>query len=166
MYLPSVKEVEAIKADVVRYAFQVSKVEKKERLKKPPPPFTTSSLQQEASRKLGFTARKTMLLAQQLYEGINLGKEGVVGLITYIRTDATRISAEAHTAARSYIEKEFGDKYLPEKQYRLLPERAQEAHEAIRPTAVSRTPQIVSSYLTKDQYRLYKLIWSVFWPAG
>ncbi|HHU29506.1 MAG: type I DNA topoisomerase [Bacillota bacterium] len=159
----SVKEVEAIKADVVRYAFQVSKVEKKERLKKPPPPFTTSSLQQEASRKLGFTARKTMLLAQQLYEGINLGKEGVVGLITYIRTDATRISAEAHTAARSYIEKEFGDKYLPEKQYRFAAGKsAQEAHEAIRPTAVLRTPQIVSSYLTKDQYRLYKLIWERF----
>ena len=140
--------------------FIVADVKKQERRRRPAPPFTTSSLQQEASRKLGFTARKTMVVAQQLYEGLDLGQEGVVGLITYIRTDSTRISQAAQAEVRTYLAAEFGNLFVPDKPPLYAAKKgAQEAHEAIRPTAVLRLPERVMSLLSRDQYRLYKLIW-------
>ena len=157
------EEVERILADLQGHDFIVTDVQKRERKRRPAPPFTTSSLQQEASRKLGFTTRKTMSVAQQLYEGLNIGKAGVVGLVTYIRTDATRVSQEALTAVRAYIGDTFGKQYLPEKpQVYAAKKGAQEAHEAIRPTSVGYTPAQVKEFLTRDQYRLYKLIWERF----
>jgi len=159
----SKEEVEEVLAGLKTQEFYVDDTKKRERKRNPAPPFTTSSLQQEASRKLGFTTRKTMSVAQELYEGIKLGKEGVVGLITYIRTDATRISQNAQNEARQYIEQEYGKKYLPAKPPVYTAKKgAQEAHEAIRPTAVERIPEKVKSYLTRDQYRLYRLIWERF----
>ncbi|MBT9167595.1 MAG: DNA topoisomerase 1 [Syntrophomonadaceae bacterium] len=140
--------------------FVVADVKKQERRRRPAPPFITSSLQQEASRKLGFTARKTMVVAQQLYEGLDLGQEGVVGLITYIRTDSTRISQMAQAEVRTYLAAEFGNSFVPDKPPLYAAKKgAQEAHEAIRPTAVLRLPERVKSFLSRDQYRLYKLIW-------
>lgn len=144
---------------------KVIQVRKKNRKRNPYAPFTTSSLQQEAARKLGFTARKTMQIAQQLYEGIDLGKAGggTVGLITYIRTDSTRLSATAAEEAREYIRSHFGDDYLPAKP-RVFPGRKniQDAHEAIRPTEADRDPQTVKERLSRDQMRLYRLIWERF----
>lgn len=143
--------------------FTVSKVEKKARKKNPTPPFITSSLQQEAARKLGFSAKKTMMLAQRLYEGIDFGDEGPVGLITYMRTDSTHIADEAITELRDYIAKKYGDDYLPKtaKKYKVS-KSAQEAHEAIRPTSMEHTPEKAKSLLERDQYRLYDLIWKRF----
>jgi DNA topoisomerase-1 len=143
--------------------FTVSKIEKKKKKRSPAPPFITSTLQQEASRKLKFTANKTMLIAQQLYEGLELGEEGSVGLITYMRTDSVRVASEAQQETREFIIKEFGEEYVPSK----LPvykskKSAQEAHEAIRPTSVFRIPKSVKEYLTRDQYNLYRLIWNRF----
>lgn len=143
--------------------FEVTSVVKKERKRNPAPSFTTSSLQQEAARKLNFRARKTMMLAQQLYEGLNVGKEGIVGLITYMRTDSTRISDTAKKDAHSYIETEYGKEYLttstgPVKQST----KSQDAHEAIRPTSVLRSPNQLKSILSKDLFKLYKLIWERF----
>ncbi len=127
------------------------------------PPFTTSYLQQAASSKLGFTAKRTMLIAQQLYEGVEIGSEGAVGLVTYIRTDSTRVSDEALNAVREHIVKEYGEEYLPEKpNYYKKSKKAQDAHEAIRPTYIDHTPKSLKSALSKDQYRLYKLIYSRF----
>ncbi|MBS4030619.1 MAG: type I DNA topoisomerase [Clostridiales bacterium] len=156
-------ELDEVLAGIDGQDFIVTSVKKKERRRNPSPPFTTSSLQQEASRKLGFAARKTMMVAQQLYEGLQLGKEGVVGLITYIRTDAMRVSEQAQDEARTYIENQFGKKYLPQKPpvYRSK-KGAQEAHEAIRPTSVPRSPDQVKIYLSRDQNRLYRLIWDRF----
>lgn len=144
-------------------AYRVVKVQRRERLRHPAPPFTTSTLQQEASRRLGFPARKTMSLAQQLYEGLDISGEGTVGLITYLRTDATRVSEEAQAEARAYIERAFGKEYRPEtpRHYKSR-EGAQGAHEAIRPTSILRDPETVKKDLTRDQYRLYKLIWERF----
>ena len=157
------EETAGILEAVKKHDFIVAEVAKKERKRKPAPPFTTSSLQQEASRKLGFTTRKTMLIAQQLYEGLNIGKEGVVGLITYIRTDATRISTGAQSEARAYIESAFGKTYVPDVPPVYAAKKgAQEAHEAIRPTSVIRTPKDLKEFLTRDQLRLYKLIWERF----
>ncbi|AZR72361.1 DNA topoisomerase I [Anoxybacter fermentans] len=142
--------------------FIVEEVKEMERKRNPYPPFTTSSLQQAASNFLGFSTKKTMFVAQQLYEGLDL-PQGTVGLITYIRTDSTRISDEAQVAARKYIEKKFGSKYLPEKKrYYRAREGAQDAHEAIRPTDVFLEPDSIQKYLTPDQYKLYKLIWERF----
>ena len=143
--------------------WNVTKVTKRKRRRNPAPPFTTSTLQQEAARKLNFTAKKTMRFAQQLYEGLDVGTEGTVGLITYIRTDATRVAEEAVQQTRSFIEAEFGSDFVPEKAptYKKK-EGAQEAHEAIRPTSVLRTPGSIKEYLKRDQYRLYKLIWDRF----
>lgn len=143
--------------------FVVGKVTRRERRRRPAPPFTTSTMQQEASRRLGFTARRTMSIAQQLYEGLDVGDEGTVGLITYLRTDATRVSAEAQNEAREYIESTFGKAYRPEKptQYQTR-EGAQAAHEAIRPTSAMRTPERMKKYLSRDQLRLYRLIWERF----
>jgi DNA topoisomerase-1 len=144
-------------------SFNVSKVTKRERKRNPAPPFTTSTLQQEASRKLNFPVKKTMRVAQQLYEGLDMGKEGVTGLITYMRTDSTKISDTAQTAARDYITEAVGSEYVPQKPptYKISP-RAQEAHEAIRPTEITRTPKQIKDHLSRDQYRLYKLIWERF----
>lgn len=144
--------------------FIVSKVQKKERRRSPADPFTTSSLQQEANRKLNYKTRKTMMLAQQLYEGIKLGKgEGTVGLITYMRTDSKRISAGAKADAAQFITDEYGDEYSSHRTKKLKnQEGAQDAHEAIRPSSVFRTPDSVKEYLSRDQFRLYNLIWSRF----
>ena len=143
--------------------FKVTKVTKKERRRNPAAPFTTSSLQQDASNRLNFRTRKTMMVAQQLYEGVSLGRSGSVGLITYMRTDSTRISASAQNEAYEFIEKEFGKEYcLATKRAVKNAEGAQDAHEAIRPSSVLRTPDSIASYLTKDQLKLYTLIWSRF----
>ncbi|MDO9228983.1 MAG: type I DNA topoisomerase [Syntrophales bacterium] len=143
--------------------FTVSSVEKKEVKRQPPAPFTTSKLQQEASRWLHFSAKKTMMTAQKLYEGIELGAEGSVGLITYMRTDSVRIAAEALNEAREYIHSQYDAPYLPPKaRVFKVSGSAQDAHEAIRPTAVRRSPQQIKAFLTPDQFRLYQLIWNRF----
>ena len=145
--------------------FAITKVTKKERKRFPAAPFTTSSLQQEANRRLNFKTRKTMMIAQQLYEGINLGKEGTVGLITYMRTDSTRISSVAKHEAATFLHesKELGEPYAATKLHKTKnPEGAQDAHEAIRPSAVVRTPESLKEILSRDQFRLYQLIWSRF----
>ncbi|MCX7793575.1 MAG: type I DNA topoisomerase [Thermodesulfovibrionales bacterium] len=137
--------------------------ERKKRKRNPPPPFITSTLQQEAAKRLGFTAKKTMLIAQQLYEGIEIPDEGSIGLITYMRTDSVRVSPEAQQWARKYIEENFGKDYLPpEPPHYKSKKGAQEAHEAIRPTYVEKTPEKVKKFLSKDHYALYKLIWDRF----
>ncbi|MGF9765531.1 type I DNA topoisomerase [Bacillus albus] len=144
-------------------AFSVENVARKERRRNPALPFTTSSLQQEAARKLNMRAKKTMMLAQQLYEGIDLGKQGTVGLITYMRTDSTRISETAQTEARTFITEAFGTEYIgTEKKKETKKSNAQDAHEAIRPTSVMRKPEELKSFLSRDQLRLYKLIWERF----
>lgn len=143
--------------------FQVTAVKKKEKRRNPAFPFTTSSLQQEASRKLGFTVRRTMAVAQQLYEGLDLGEAGHTGLVTYIRTDSTRIAAEAEESAMRYIQEQYGQEFVPaEKREAEKKAGEQGAHEAIRPTEVTRTPDSVKQYLSTDQYKLYKLIWERF----
>ncbi|WP_282801058.1 type I DNA topoisomerase [Secundilactobacillus kimchicus] len=143
--------------------FDITKVIRKERKRQPQPPFTTSSMQQDANRKLNFRTRKTMMAAQQLYEGINIGKAGSQGLITYMRTDSTRISTIAKHEASSFIHEKYGAEYAATKPIKgKLPEGAQDAHEAIRPTSVYRTPAEMKQYLTNDQYKLYSLIWNRF----
>jgi DNA topoisomerase I len=144
-------------------SWKVASVETKERRRHPAPPFITSRLQQEASRKLGFNPRRTMSIAQKLYEGVDLGEEGAVGLITYMRTDSTRISADALTEVRAYIGEKYGATYLPESAnfYRSKKD-AQDAHEAIRPTLLECTPERVAPYLQRDELALYTLIWNRF----
>lgn len=144
--------------------FTVDKVNKRERKRNPALPFTTSSIQQEAARKLNFRARKTMMVAQQLYEGIDLGKKagGITGLITYMRTDSTRISETAKTEAYNHIEEKHGKEFIGPKKATKQKEGAQDAHEAIRPTSVSRDPKSLKPVLSNDQYKLYKLIWERF----
>ena len=156
-------EAKAAKKRILNADFTVSQCKLGEKLKRPQPPFTTSSLQQEASRKLNFSTAKTMQVVQQLYEGIDLGKAGTVGLVTYIRTDSVRVSEEAVAAARGFIQTQFGDEYCPEKpnQYKGR-KNAQDAHEAIRPTYVDHTPDSVKAYLTKEQFNLYRLIYTRF----
>lgn len=153
-------EAEKIERDLRNANYIVKESNKKERRRRPIPPFTTSSLQQEAFKKLNFTTKKTMMLAQQLYEGLNLGKEGSVGLITYMRTDSVRFSETAILDIRNYIESEFGSAYLPEKPNVFSSKKnAQDAHEAIRPTSITRSPDSIEAYLTKDQLKLYSIIW-------
>ena len=149
-------------ADLVGVSYTVSAVEKKASKRNPPPPFTTSSLQQDANNRLGFSAKQTMRLAQQLYEGVELGSEGSVGLITYMRTDAVNLSTKFLTDAHAVIAEEFGDKYNLDKPrvYTNKSKNAQEAHEAIRPTEARRTPAVVEPFLEKNQFKLYELIWS------
>ncbi len=144
--------------------YEVQKIQVQERRRNPAPPFITSTLQQEASRKLGFTTKKTMATAQQLYEGLEVGKKGEpVGLITYMRTDTATISTLAREEAAKYISSEFGKEYLPEKPRKFAAGKgAQGAHEAIRPTSVLRKPEGIKGFLNRDQYRLYKLIWERF----
>jgi DNA topoisomerase I len=161
--LNSEAEVDKILKQMNGNKFVVQSVTKKERKRNPAPPFTTSSLQQEAARKLNFRAKKTMMLAQQLYEGIELGKEGTVGLITYMRTDSTRISEVAQTEANLYIESTFGKEYLLETLRKEKKQtNSQDAHEAVRPTSTLRDPQSMKEFLSRDQLRLYKLIWERF----
>ncbi|MEF3304804.1 type I DNA topoisomerase [Paenibacillus sp. GYB003] len=157
-------DVQDILKRIEKSPFVVSDVKEKERQRNPAPPFITSSLQQEAARKLNFRAAKTMQIAQQLYEGIDLGKEGTVGLITYMRTDSTRISPVAQEEAKQYIVEAFGPDYYPEvpRVYLKKNANAQDAHEGIRPTAVGKTPEELKPYLSRDQHRLYKLIWERF----
>lgn len=147
-----------------RSQFIVDSVKRGTRQRKPSAPFTTSTLQQEASRRLGFNAGRTMRVAQQLYEGIDIGDEGTTGLITYMRTDSTTVSEQAQAEARTYIAERFGDTFHPEKApvYKTKSKGAQEAHEAIRPTGITRLPDALKEFLSRDQYRLYKLIWERF----
>ncbi|MDF2724623.1 MAG: topoisomerase [Paenibacillus sp.] len=162
--LGNASEVESIMQRIQSAEFVVQDVKERERQRNPAPPFITSSMQQEAARKLNFRAAKTMQIAQQLYEGIDLGKEGTVGLITYMRTDSTRISPVAQEEAKAYIESAYGANYYPEtpRVYLKKNANAQDAHEGIRPTAVSKTPDELKSFLSRDQFRLYKLVWERF----
>lgn len=163
--IESEKEMEKILDMLNGSSYQVLKVLRKDKKKNPNPPYTTSSLQQDASRKMGFSAKKTMRFAQQLYEGVDLGKAngGTIGLITYIRTDSTRISSQAQNEAKTFIEDKYGKEFLPEKtRIYASKKNAQDAHEAIRPTYVDKTPELLKDTLTKDQYKLYKLIWTRF----
>jgi len=154
----------AVVDDLEGAAYVVSKVQKGERVRRPAPPFTTSTLQQEASRRLGFTAKRTMAVAQSLYEGVDIGAGGPVGLITYMRTDSVQVSAVAQAEARDYIGERFGRGFLPPQPpvYRTRAKGAQEAHEAIRPTSVRREPGALKDVLSRDQLRLYELIWKRF----
>ena len=153
----------ALVGDVKDATFTVADVQQKKRNDRSPAPFTTSLMQQQASTRLRFSARKTMAIAQQLYEGINIGDEGSVGLITYMRTDSFRVAQEALDEVRSHIRSSYGDPYVPEKPiFRAARKGAQEAHEAIRPTGVARTPDALHSYLSSDQAKLYRLIWERF----
>lgn len=157
------QEAQKIVSDLNDSEYVVSDVKKGTRSKQPAPPFITSTLQQEASRKLGFTGQRTMRIAQQLYEGVDLPGIGTTGLITYMRTDSLRISEEARSAAADFISSKFGKEYLPPKpRYFKTKNGAQDAHEAIRPTAVTYTPDFVKDSLTTEQYKLYKLIWERF----
>lgn len=157
------QETNALLADFSKQELTVAAVKKSERRRKPAAPFTTSSLQQDAARKLGFTSRKTMMLAQQLYEGIELGRHGATGLITYMRTDSTRLSDLAQNEARTYISEQFGEEYIPAKpNVYAAGKKAQDAHEAIRPTDVNLTPDALEKFLSKDQWKLYTLIWQRF----
>lgn len=142
--------------------YKVAQIVKKERKRKPFAPFTTSSLQQDAANKLGFTTKKTMMVAQQLYEGVEIKGNGTQGLVTYIRTDSVRISEEARFAAKEYIAENFGEKYLGNNFFSNKKKDIQDAHEAIRPSRVSMDPDMIKESLTKDQYNLYKLIWTRF----
>ncbi|TQS75570.1 type I DNA topoisomerase [Ornithinibacillus gellani] len=162
--LESEADVKEILNELKSKEFTIDKVNKRERKRNPALPFITSSLQQEAARKLNFRAKKTMMLAQQLYEGIDLGKKagGITGLITYMRTDSTRISDVARQEAAEYIENAYGKEYLGTKRVTKKKEGAQDAHEAIRPTSVMREPSSLKTVLSRDQLRLYKLIWERF----
>ena len=156
-------ETKTLTDDLAQRSFSVQEVKRSERRKKAAPPFTTSSLQQDAARKLGFTSGRTMMVAQQLYEGIVLGRHGATGLITYMRTDSTRISNLAVDEARSFLSEEYGKEYVPPRpNVYAMGKKAQDAHEAIRPTSILRTPAEVESYLNRDQLRLYTLIWQRF----
>ena len=159
----SQQEVDGIRAQLQDTPFAVSNVKRTDKRRSPSPPFTTSTMQQEASRKLGFAARRTMKTAQELYEGVEVEGIGAVGLITYMRTDSLRISEDARREGNNYIRERYGDQYLPEKpRYFKSRSNAQDAHEAIRPSMPDLTPDRVKGSLTSDQYRLYKLIWERF----
>ena len=162
--LKNEQEVKKILNRLTDNKFKIDKVNKRERRRNPARPFITSTLQQEAARKLNFRARKTMMIAQQLYEGIDLGKKtgGITGLITYMRTDSTRISESARNEAVAYIEEKFGKNYIGGSQKRKQQEGAQDAHEAIRPTSVLREPSALKGILSNDQLKLYKLIYDRF----
>jgi len=156
-------EMERLMADLPREGYLVVSVKKKEKKRLPAPPFTTSTLQQEASRKLGFSSRRTMAVAQQLYEGLDLGAAGTTGLVTYIRTDSTRVAQEAAAEAEQYIKEKYGATFA-QAEHRREGKKVgvQGAHEAIRPTSVWREPEAIKAHLTRDQYRLYRLIWERF----
>jgi DNA topoisomerase-1 len=162
--LPDKEAVDEVVSELNVAKWSVRSVEKKERKRNPGAPYTTSKLQQDASARLGFNVRRTMGVAQRLYEGVEIGNDGTVGLITYMRTDSTRVSADAISDVRGYISK-FGPQYLPARPNEYVGKKqaqAQDAHEAIRPTNVDYTPQSIRRYLSDEQYRLYKLIWQRF----
>jgi DNA topoisomerase I len=175
-FTAGLREIDGVKAEIgngemaqslrerlERSSYRVLDVEKKTRRRKPTAPFTTSTLQQDASRRLGFSAKKTMMVAQQLYEGVEIEGEGLVGLITYMRTDSVRVSQEAQTQAQEYVRSAHGGDYLPETPNVYKSKgRAQEAHEAVRPTQITLDPERVKASLTKDQARLYDLVWKRF----
>ena len=162
--LPNEETVKPILIDMETAAYTVTRVKRGERRRKPAAPFTTSTMQQEASRKLGYTAKRTMALAQGLYEGQDVGNGGATGLITYMRTDSTNVSSLAQTEARQYIQGKYGADFLPSEppMYKTRSANAQEAHEAIRPTSVMREPESVKEYLEPAMYKLYRLIWQRF----
>jgi DNA topoisomerase-1 len=155
-------EAEKIIKDLEGAEFKVASLDKKELIRKPLGPFTTSTLQQDAARKLGFSAKQTMMLAQQLYEGIELGEDGSVGLITYMRTDSVNLSEESLVKAKGLIISMFGENYLEQRRFKTKSKSAQEAHEAVRPTEPERLPESVRSHLTPQQFKLYNLIWKRF----
>jgi DNA topoisomerase-1 len=161
--LPNQEATDRLIATLADAPYTVKSVQTREKRRNPVPPFITSTLQQEASRKLRFSVKRTMMLAQRLYEGIALGKEGPVGLITYMRTDSTRVADEALQEARAFITEKYGQQYIPESAnvYRSKKD-AQDAHEAIRPTAVDRTPESLEKFLAEDEMKLYRLIWMRF----
>jgi DNA topoisomerase I len=162
--LDSEETVSPIIEEMEKAAYEISRIKRGERRRNPSPPFTTSTLQQEASRRLGYTARRTMALAQQLYEGIDIGEGGSIGLITYMRTDSTNIAESAQAEARQFIGERYGQGFLPPEppQYKTKSRGAQEAHEAVRPTSVVRQPESIKEFLNRDQFRLYQLIWQRF----
>ena len=161
--LNSKEEADRILARLENAEFKVANIKKSTRKKQPAPPFTTSTLQQEASRKLSFNARRTMKAAQELYEGVDVEGHGAVGLITYMRTDSLRISDEAKAAAAALIEERYGKEYVPAKPREYKTKKGtQDAHEAVRPSTIDLTPDLVKDSLTSDQYKLYKLIWERF----
>lgn len=164
MTISNREEMDQILESLKKEKYQVLDVKKGERVKKAPLPFTTSTLQQEASKALNFSTQKTMRLAQQLYEGVDIKGQGTVGLITYLRTDSIRISEEADTAARAYIQEAYGEKYTSDKEGNAKKSNAkiQDAHEAIRPSDITRTPVMIKESLSRDQFRLYQLIWKRF----
>jgi len=161
--IPNGEEAEKIRAFIEKADWLVRSVDRKERRRNAAPPFTTSKLQQDSARKLRFSVKRSMMIAQRLYEGVELGEEGLVGLITYMRTDSTRVSNEALTEVRELIGKEYGPQYLPEQPNTFKSKKgAQEAHEAIRPTLAGRHPDSIKQYLKEDEYKVYKLIWQRF----
>ena len=161
--LPSGSATTAVTDQLNRAAWSVVSVERKERKRKPTAPYTTSKLQQDASGRLGFNVRRTMGVAQRLYEGVEIGAEGTVGLITYMRTDSTRTSDDSIQEARTYVQEKFGATHLPDAPLDYKGKKdAQDAHEAIRPTHVEYTPEFLAPYLSDEQARLYKLIWTKF----
>ena len=161
--IKSKKELKEIKETLRRADYKVTEVKKSERTKKAPLPFTTSTLQQEASKALNFSTQKTMRLAQQLYEGIDIKGNGTVGIITYLRTDSTRVSDEAESMAKEYITENYGEEYAADNvTEKKNTQKIQDAHEAIRPTDISRTPAEIKDSLSRDQFRLYQLIWKRF----
>ncbi|HIT66517.1 MAG TPA: type I DNA topoisomerase [Candidatus Merdisoma merdipullorum] len=163
MALKSKEEVDGVLKELEGVSWQISEVKKGERVKKAPLPFTTSTLQQEASKNLNFSTQKTMSVAQQLYEGIDIKGNGTVGIITYLRTDSTRVSEEAERSARDYISSTYGENYTSKGQgAKASGKKIQDAHEAIRPTDLARTPAMLKDSLTREQFRLYQLIWKRF----
>lgn len=156
--------VESYIRELEKASYVISKIKKGERRRKPSPPFMTSTLQQESSRKLGYTARRTMMFAQQLYEGLDVGEGGTAGLITYMRTDSTNVAEVAQKEARQYIEEVYGKQFMPPTApvYQTKSASAQEAHEAIRPTSVMRVPEKIKPYLSPEQFKVYQLIWQRF----
>ncbi len=162
--LDSEATVKPLLADMETGQYHIARIKRGERRRNPSPPFITSTLQQEASKRLGYTAKRTMALAQQLYEGIDVGEGGSVGLITYMRTDSTNVAEQAQAEARTFIQARYGEGFLPKEapQYKTKAKGAQEAHEAIRPTSVMRQPGSIQEYLSRDQFRLYQLVWQRF----
>jgi len=161
--IPNQEEAHRVLRELQAAAYRVAEVRRRDLQRHPSPPFITSTLQQEANRRLGYSASRTMSLAQQLYEGLDVGEEGTVGLITYMRTDSVRVASSAQEEARTFIRERWGAAYVPEQPRRYASRRgAQDAHEAIRPTSVFRTPEKVKPYLRADQYKLYRLIWERF----
>ncbi len=162
--LPDEVTVNGLVEDLKKGEYYISRIKKGERRRRPSGPFITSTLQQEASRKLGYTARRTMILAQQLYEGLDVGEGGTTGLITYMRTDSTNVAEVAQNEAREYISKVYGKEFLPIEppKYSTRAVSAQEAHEAIRPTSVNRVPESIKAFLSPEQFKVYQLIWQRF----